>query len=90
MEQILASIGTILSIILVYIANEFRSGRNPFKKTEDVPKWAKDLQLHFNHETTEYLKNISEGVTKLNAKHEEWEKYGIPTRECKALEEVKK
>lgn len=40
------------------------------------------LSQHFNHETTSLLQGIKDGVEALNRKHEEWEKYGIPTREC--------
>lgn len=42
-----------------------------------------DLAQHYNHETTEILTQINAGIGKLISKHEEWEKYGIPTRECK-------
>lgn len=37
-----------------------------------------ELQLHFNHETTELLKQISENTAATSRKLEEWEKYGTP------------
>lgn len=41
------------------------------------------LTKHYNHDTTELLGKISDGIGKLITKNEEWEKYGIPTRECR-------
>lgn len=47
------------------------------------------LQEHYNHETTELLQKISDGIGLLVQKHNEWEKYGIPTRECKEGEKAR-
>lgn len=50
------------------------------------------LTQYFNHETTDALDEIKQGVLivktdvqRLQAKHEEWDKYGIPTREKKII-----
>ena len=40
-----------------------------------------ELKHHYNHETTELLTEINEGIKDLNRKHEEYEKYGIKTRQ---------
>lgn len=40
------------------------------------------LSAHYNHETTDLLKDIRDGIRQINAKHNEWDKYGINTRDC--------
>lgn len=49
-----------------------------------------NLAEHVNHRQTEImerqtelLEHIKEAIQNVNRKHEEWEKYGIPTRGCK-------
>lgn len=37
-----------------------------------------ELQLHFNHETTELLTDIRDNTAATARKLEEWEKYGTP------------
>lgn len=37
-----------------------------------------DLQLHFNHETTDLLSAIKDNTAATTRKLEEWEKYGTP------------
>lgn len=45
------------------------------------------LSGHFNHETTELLTEIrdslKENFARINAKHDEWDRRGIPTEDCK-------
>lgn len=45
------------------------------------------LSEHFNHATTDLLTEIRDelrrGLGEINNKHSEWERFGIPTRECK-------
>lgn len=38
-----------------------------------------ELQLHFNHETTDLLTSIKENTAATSRKLEEWEKYGTPS-----------
>lgn len=40
------------------------------------------LRSHFNDETTVLLSDISKGIDQINNKHQEWDKFGIPTRDC--------
>lgn len=40
------------------------------------------LAGHFNHETTELLTEIRDGISKLVQKHENYEVIGIKTRDC--------
>lgn len=41
-----------------------------------------ELAGHYNHETTELLTEIRDGIVKLNQKHENYEVIGIKTRDC--------
>ena len=56
-------------------------------KADETPIWAQQLMTHFNHETTEKLDKLVEGITALtkgieivHLKHSEWDKYGVPAR----------
>ncbi len=40
------------------------------------------LAVHFNHETTELLAEIRDGIIKLNQTHANYEIIGIKTRDC--------
>ncbi len=40
------------------------------------------LKKHYNDETTEYLKQISDGIKELNQTHKNYEIIGIKTRDC--------
>lgn len=48
-----------------------------------IEKKMDQLQLHFNHETTDLLKAIADNTGKTLSKLEEFEKYGIPYRDKK-------
>lgn len=41
-----------------------------------------ELAQHYNHDTTEELKMIREGIEKIIRRQDEWHVYGIPTRDC--------
>lgn len=43
------------------------------------------LAGHFNHETTELLTEIRDGIVRLNQKHDNYEIIGIKTRDCKKI-----
>lgn len=47
------------------------------------------LAQHYNHDTTELLEDIRDGIRELIVKHEEYEKFGIPTRECRLGEKTR-
>ena len=40
-----------------------------------------ELRQHYNHETTKQLREINEGIQKLNRTHEEYDKFGIKMRQ---------
>lgn len=42
----------------------------------------KTLTGHFNHETTGLLTKISDTLDLIIRKQEEWDKFGIPIRDC--------
>lgn len=90
MEQFLAALGTILGIAGMLIIRDIRDGKSVFKKNgnnihDEIGRVLDSqfkLKEHFNDETTTLLTEIREGIQQINRKHDEWEKYGIPTREC--------
>lgn len=41
------------------------------------------LSQHYNHETTDLLTDIRDGIREIIQKQNEWERFGIPTRESK-------
>lgn len=56
-------------------------------KVEPTPQWASTLMQYVNHDQTEKLnklimisENIVKGFEGIKTKHDEWEKYGVPTR----------
>lgn len=49
------------------------------KPKELPPLWAQELQEHFNHDITELLRDIRDGVNETNNTLRNWEKYGSPT-----------
>lgn len=58
-----------------------------FNNGDKVPDWAKQLQFHYNHETTELLKEIRDSQTGMCKKMdkainllENQDKYGIKVR----------
>lgn len=51
-------------------------GLNGKGKKEETPEWAKDLQLHYNHETTAKLDRIVEAIAKMaQANADMWTKF---------------
>lgn len=45
-----------------------------------------ELKLHYNHETTDLLTEIRDelrrGFGEIRTKHSEWDRFGVPTRDC--------
>lgn len=87
--QILTAIGTIIGTAIMFVLRDVRDGKHPFKKngTAESVKVLRDmrgtmsqLQAHYNDETTELLREISETGRKTLAKLEEFDKYGLPLR----------
>jgi len=78
--------------ILVWISTFLNHGVSKKEVTHPTPKWALDLQEHYNHETTEQLTeiiNTQEKVLDLMREHnkldervihllENFKEYGIP------------
>jgi gas vesicle protein len=90
-QEILTAIGTIVGIALVMVVRDWRDGKSLLKKNGNnihdevkaILQSQGQLKQHYNEETTELLSRISEGIDRLNRKHDEWDKYGIVTRDCK-------
>lgn len=71
-----------------------RSSRDWFvgieEQISEVVRISGQLAEHYNHETTglltemrDLLTKLNSGLEKLHQQNSEWEKFGIPTRECK-------
>ena len=78
--EFLTAIGTILSVIVVALFRDWRDGKSLFKKNGkhegETPEWAKQLQLHYNEETTAELKKMNaslESIKDENIKHHQFE-----------------
>lgn len=56
------------------------------EQLQQLLKLMTGLAQHYNHDTTELLEDIRDGIRELIVKHEEYEKFGIPTRECRLSE----
>lgn len=61
--------------------NGIGDGKEP-KKDINTPQWVVDFVNNYNHKQTDLLTDIRDGIKEINSKHEEWDKYGIKTRDC--------
>jgi len=76
--------------VLLYFL--WKEGIIGFKKPVDAepemtPQWATKLMTYVNHDQTEKIDKLisvaevmAKGFDHIKLKHEEWEKYGVPTR----------
>src|SRR3990167_3439155 len=48
----------------------------------EVKKEMVYLREHYNDKVTPLLEQIKDELVKVNTQHSEWDKFGIPTREC--------
>lgn len=86
--QVLTAVGTVLGTALLLVLRDWRDGRSLFKRAEDnVPKWAEELQSHYNHDTTKELQEIkselrtlTDAVGDANTSLKNMDKYGVKIR----------
>lgn len=101
--EIITGVGTILGTVVIMVLRDLRDGKSIFKKNgayesrqtmkellQSIKKIGDSqgqLQFHFNHETTDLLKEIRDGqrdcgkkLDLLLVKQDEMIRYGVPVR----------
>ena len=66
--------GTVAILVILWKLGLFKKSNN------GVPSWAEELKEHFNHETSEKLEKLQEGITGIQNTLANFDKFGIKIR----------